>query len=100
MNKALLGLAAAASIGLASLAAPSNANAGCYGCAVGAGVITSKADPSRRVTYGQLIGGRRFNVTLTGKDIDATTGLARVKPVQELKMPLRRFGVGAFDRLA
>jgi hypothetical protein len=39
MHKALLGLAAAASIGLASLAAPSNANAGCFGCAVGAGVI-------------------------------------------------------------
>jgi hypothetical protein len=39
MHKALLGLAAAASIGLASLAAPSNANAGCYGCAVGAGVL-------------------------------------------------------------
>jgi hypothetical protein len=39
MHKALLGLAAAASIGLASLAVPSNANAGCYGCAVGAGVL-------------------------------------------------------------
>jgi hypothetical protein len=39
MHKSLLGLAAAASIGLASLAAPSNANAGCYGCAVGAGVV-------------------------------------------------------------
>jgi hypothetical protein len=39
MHKSLLGLAAAASIGLAALAAPSNANAGCFGCAVGAGVI-------------------------------------------------------------
>jgi hypothetical protein len=39
MHKSLLGLAAAASIGLASLAAPSSANAGCYGCAVGAGVL-------------------------------------------------------------
>jgi hypothetical protein len=39
MHKALLGLAAAASIGLASLAAPNTANAGCYGCAVGAGVL-------------------------------------------------------------
>jgi hypothetical protein len=39
MHKSLLGLAAAASIGLASLAVPSNANAGCFGCAVGAGVI-------------------------------------------------------------
>jgi len=39
MHKSLIGLAAAASMGLASLAAPSTANAGCYGCAVGAGVI-------------------------------------------------------------
>jgi CO/xanthine dehydrogenase Mo-binding subunit len=54
--------------------------------AVSAGVITSKADPSRRVTYGELIGGRRFNVTLTGAQIDATTGVARLKPVQELKI--------------
>jgi len=34
--------------------------------AVSEGVITVKADPSRRVTYGELIGGKRFNVTLTG----------------------------------
>jgi CO/xanthine dehydrogenase Mo-binding subunit len=53
---------------------------------VSAGVITSKADPSRRVTYGELIGGRRFNVTLTGDQIDATTGTAKLKPVQELKI--------------
>jgi CO/xanthine dehydrogenase Mo-binding subunit len=54
--------------------------------AVSAGVITVKSDPSKRITYGELIGGRRFNVTLTGKDIDATTGVARVKTVQELRM--------------
>src|SRR5204863_5160957 len=53
--------------------------------AVSAGVITVKADPSRRVSYGQLIGGKRFNVALTGNNIDATTGIAKVKPVQELK---------------
>ena len=45
----------------------------------------SKADPSRRVTYGELIGGNRFNVTLTGNDINATTGIAKIKPVQEMK---------------
>jgi nicotinate dehydrogenase subunit B len=53
---------------------------------VSAGVITSKADASRKVTYGELIGGRRFNVTLTGAQIDATTGVAKLKPVQELKI--------------
>ncbi|HEX4407518.1 MAG TPA: hypothetical protein VH206_01980 [Xanthobacteraceae bacterium] len=39
MHKSLLGLAAASAIGLATLAGPSTANAGCYGCAVGAGVL-------------------------------------------------------------
>ena len=33
--------------------------------AVSNGVITVKADPSKRVTYGELVGGKRFNVTLT-----------------------------------
>ena len=39
MHKSLIALAGAASIGLASLAAPSPANAWCVGCAVGAGII-------------------------------------------------------------
>ena len=42
-------------------------------------------DPSKSVTYGQLIGGKKFNVTLTGGNINAATGRASVKPVQELK---------------
>jgi nicotinate dehydrogenase subunit B len=54
--------------------------------AVSAGVITVKGDPSRSITYGQLIGGKRFNVALTGNNINATTGTAKVKPVQDLKM--------------
>jgi len=49
-------------------------------------VITVKADPSKKVTYGELIGGKRFNVALTGSNIDATTGQAKVKPVQDLKI--------------
>jgi nicotinate dehydrogenase subunit B len=49
-------------------------------------VISVKADPSKKVTYGELIGGKRFNVALTGSNIDATTGIAKVKPVQELKI--------------
>ena len=53
---------------------------------VSEGVISVKGDASKRVTYGELIGGRRFNVTLTGNNIDATTGIAKVKPVQELKI--------------
>jgi CO/xanthine dehydrogenase Mo-binding subunit len=54
--------------------------------AVSDAVVTAKADPSKRVTYGQLVGGKRFNVTLTGNNVDATTGTAKVKPVQELRI--------------
>ena len=39
MHKSLIALAGAASIGLASLAAPAPANAGCVGCAIGAGLL-------------------------------------------------------------
>ena len=49
------------------------------------GVIAARSDPSKKVTYGELVGGRRFNVALTGGDINATTGAAAVKAVQELK---------------
>jgi CO/xanthine dehydrogenase Mo-binding subunit len=49
------------------------------------GVVSLKADASRSVTYGELIGGNRFNVALTGDNINATTGIAKIKPVQEMK---------------
>jgi nicotinate dehydrogenase subunit B len=50
------------------------------------GVITVRGDASKRVTYGQLVGGKRFNVTLTGNNTDSTTGQARLKTVQEMKI--------------
>jgi nicotinate dehydrogenase subunit B len=55
--------------------------------AVSGGVITTtKGDTAEQsVTYGELIGGRKFNVTLSGRNVDATTGKAPLKPVQELK---------------
>jgi nicotinate dehydrogenase subunit B len=52
---------------------------------VSEGVVSVAADPSRKVTYGELIGGKKFNVTLTGKNTDTTTGAAKLKPVAELK---------------
>src|SRR5436190_22500442 len=50
------------------------------------GVVTVKSDASKRVTYGQLVGGKKFNVVLTGNNVDATTGVAKVKAVQDLKI--------------
>src|SRR6185436_15131311 len=49
-------------------------------------VISVNGDATKRVAYGELIGGKRFNVTLTGNNTDNTTGLAKVKPVGELKI--------------
>jgi len=48
-------------------------------------VIASIADPSKNITYGQLIGGKKFNIALTGASVNAVTGAAKVKPVQQLK---------------
>ena len=53
--------------------------------AVSKGVVTVKSDPSKTVTYGELIGGKKFHVALTGNNINAIKGPAPVKPVQELK---------------
>jgi len=50
------------------------------------GVVSVTAEPTRQVTYGQLVGGRKFKVTLSGNNVDATTGIARVKNVQDLKL--------------
>lgn len=50
------------------------------------------------VTYAELIGGKRFDVALSGANINATTGTAAVKPVQELKVvgrPIQRYDIPA-----
>jgi nicotinate dehydrogenase subunit B len=60
--------------------------------------IALKSNPSRSITYAQLIGGKRFNVELTGRNVDATTGVAKVKPVNELRVvgqPLKRYDIPA-----
>ena len=53
--------------------------------AVSDGVVTVRGDSSKRVTYGELIGGKQFNVTLTGSNINAVTGQARTKTLPEFK---------------
>ena len=54
--------------------------------AVSDGIVSASNDASKKVTYGQLIGGKRFNVTLTGANTDATTGVAKIKSVKDLKI--------------
>jgi nicotinate dehydrogenase subunit B len=61
-------------------------------------VISLKSDPSMRVTYGELIGGRRFNVGLTGDRVNDTTGIATVKSVRDHRIvgqSLQRYDVPA-----
>ena len=56
--------------------------------AVKEGVISTKTGDTadRSITYGELIGGKKFNVVLTGRNVDAATGTAKVKAVQDLKI--------------
>ncbi|MDH3272035.1 MAG: molybdopterin-dependent oxidoreductase [Gemmatimonadota bacterium] len=49
-------------------------------------VVSVRSDPSRTATYAELIGDRRFNVTLTGRNVNSVSGVAEVKPVQDLRM--------------
>jgi nicotinate dehydrogenase subunit B len=53
--------------------------------AVNDAVITVKADPSKHITYGELIAGKKFNVTLTGNNINTIVGKAKTKSNPELK---------------
>ncbi|MEQ1871010.1 MAG: molybdopterin cofactor-binding domain-containing protein, partial [Vicinamibacterales bacterium] len=56
--------------------------------AVSDGVISVTEDNTTglgSLSYGELIGGKKFNITLTGKNTDTTTGIAKLKPVQEMK---------------
>jgi CO/xanthine dehydrogenase Mo-binding subunit len=50
------------------------------------GTISVAADSTQSVTYAELVGGKRFDVTLAGRNVDATTGMADVKPVNELRV--------------
>jgi len=58
--------------------------------------IAVQANPSRKVTYAELVGGKRFNVALTGRNVNATTGQAAVKPVTALRVvgkPIPRYDI-------
>jgi nicotinate dehydrogenase subunit B len=61
-------------------------------------LITANADPSKHVTYGELIGGKKFNITLTGASVNAVTGVAKTKSVPQLKyagQPIHRDDIPA-----
>ena len=49
--------------------------------AVTDGVVTANSDASKRVTYGELIGGKKFNVTLNGANVNSVTGQAKTKTI-------------------
>jgi CO/xanthine dehydrogenase Mo-binding subunit len=49
------------------------------------GVVTVQGDPTKRVTYGELIGGKKFNVALTGGNVNAINGQAKIKQRPDFK---------------
>ncbi len=53
--------------------------------AVSEGVITLKGAAAKRVTYGELIGGQKFNVALSGNNAASANGKAKIKTIPELK---------------
>ena len=58
--------------------------------------IALKSDATKKVTYAQLVGGKRFNAALTGRNVDAATGKAAMKPVTELRVvgqSLKRYDI-------
>jgi nicotinate dehydrogenase subunit B len=44
------------------------------------------ANSPRSITYGQLVGGKRFEVLLTGNNTGSVTGVAKVKTLPELRI--------------
>lgn len=55
--------------------------------AVSSGIVSVTGDNTTgpgSISYGDLIGGKKFNVTLTGKNTDTTTGIAKLKSVRDM----------------
>ncbi len=64
--------------------------------AVSNATISLKSDPAKSVTYAELLGGKRFDVALTGRNVDAAAGKAQVKPVSDLRVvgqSLKRYDI-------
>jgi nicotinate dehydrogenase subunit B len=62
------------------------------------GTIAIAADPAKKVTYAELLKGRRFDVALEGRNVNATTGRAAIKPVDALRVvgkPIPRYDIPA-----
>jgi nicotinate dehydrogenase subunit B len=60
--------------------------------------ISVKSNAAKSVTYAELVGGKQFHVALSGRNVDATTGQAHVKPVQALRVvgkPVQRYDIPA-----
>jgi CO/xanthine dehydrogenase Mo-binding subunit len=66
--------------------------------AVANATISLKSDAAKKVTYADLVGGKRFDVALTGRNVDGVTGKAAVKPAGELRVvgqSLKRYDIPA-----
>jgi len=48
--------------------------------------ISLRSEPANFVTYAELVGGQRFDVALSGNNVNETRGVADVKPVNEMRV--------------
>ena len=48
--------------------------------------IALQADAAKQVSYADLVGGKRFNVAVEGRNVDAISVKAQVKPVNQLRV--------------
>ena len=66
--------------------------------AVSNATIAVKSDPAKSVTYAELVGGKRFDVALTGATSTPPPARPQVKPVNELRVvgqPVQRYDIPA-----
>ena len=61
------------------------------------GIVTSTADAGKSVRYADLVGGKRFDVALTGQNINATTGTVQGRAI--LPNPDGLLQPGLFGRI-
>src|ERR1051326_6323807 len=58
------------------------------------GIVSVKTDPAKKVTYAELVGGKQFNVKITGKVKPKSTSEYKIvgKPIRRWDIPEKVFG--------
>jgi CO/xanthine dehydrogenase Mo-binding subunit len=65
--------------------------------AIAAGVVTVAADPSKRVTYGELVAGKKFNVAVDAKATRKAPGAWTVLGTSVPRLDMAAMATGQFE---